>query len=104
MKLKITKVNLIFIYIIILNFLDTPFDKQFEQYFPSFKKAEDLLKHVQHNKYNRTIENELKDTKNNSYLYNDEMIKFMKEAKIKLLQIIHNNDKIKHEKTMLSNK
>ncbi len=79
-------------------------EKQLERYFPSFKKTEDLLKNVQHNKYNRSIENELKETKNNSYLYNDEMIKFMKEAKIKLLQIIHNNDKIKHEKTTFSNK
>lgn len=62
------------------------------------------MKNVQHNKYNRTIENELKDTKNNSISYNEDMLKYIKEAKMKLLQIIHNNDKFKHEKTMVINK
>jgi hypothetical protein len=62
------------------------------------------LKNVQHNKYNRSLENELRDTKNNSYVYNDEMLKIIKEAKMKLLQIIHNNDKNKQEKSLLSNK
>jgi len=79
-------------------------DKQFDKFFPCFKKAEDLLKNVQHNKYNRAIENELKETKNNSYVYNEEMLKIIKEAKLKLLNIIHNNDKIKNEKSLLSNK
>ena len=76
-------------------------EKHIERYFPCFKKTEDLLKHVQHNKYNRTIENDLKETKNHSHTYNDDMIKYMKEAKAKLLQIIHNNDKVKSEKSLI---
>ena len=34
--------------------------------------------------------------------YNDEMIKYIKEAKIKLLQIINNHDKLKNEKSLVS--
>ena len=76
-------------------------EKLVERFFPCFKKTEDLLKHVQHNKYNRNIENELKETRNHSLTYNDDMIKYMKEAKQKLLLIIHNNEKLKNEKNSI---
>lgn len=71
-----------------------PFDKQFNKYFPHIKKAEEILKTVQGNKYkNGDIEH--KETKVNVQNQNEEMIKYIRDTKFKLIQVILDKEKIK---------
>jgi len=70
---------------------DLTFDRQMMKYFPGFKETEDILKNVQSQKHNKNTDQELKETKTNANLSNEEMIKFIKDTKTKLLLSIINN-------------
>lgn len=76
-----------------------PFDKQFNKYFPYFKKAEDMMKHMNNYKYNKNTETDIKEAKVNAHTCNEDMIKYIQETKATLLQTILNNiEKDKIEK------
>lgn len=68
-----------------------PFDKQFNKYFPYFKKAEDIMKHINSHKYNKNTESDINEAKKNAHSHNEEMIKYIQETKVLLLQSIYNN-------------
>jgi hypothetical protein len=73
---------------------NAPFEKNFNDHFPAFKKAEEYIIHLQNLRYTKPEEvKEIKEVKNEILNSNDEMLEFIKSTKAKLLQKILNYEK-----------
>ena len=77
-----------------------PFKQQMQNYFPSIIKAEDNMRFIHSQRYNKNTVQELNDARYIATVNNKDMLKYIEETKTKLLQLIQQEKLNKMEKIL----